>query len=210
MTPYLAYVVALSIVVVIRGPGIAGLVGQSLGNGLKVSLFFMAGIVAGDVTYLTVATAGLAALAEVFARALLVAKVLGGAYLVYLGILFWTNRGGIEIHQKANSHGGPKALLSGFMVTLGNPKPIVFYLALLPSVIDLHRVGFSQWSILAVLTILVHSTILTPYALVAAKARSVMTRPTAVRRLNRVAGGIIGGAGALMLWEVAVTAWRRV
>jgi threonine/homoserine/homoserine lactone efflux protein len=82
IAPLIAYSVALSIAAVIPGPGVAGLVGQSLGNGLRVSLFFFAGIALGDVVYLTVAIAGLAAIAQLFSGALLAIKLLGGLYLV--------------------------------------------------------------------------------------------------------------------------------
>ena len=210
ITPFLAYAAALGIAAFIPGPGVAGLVGQSLGNGARAGLFFLAGIALGDIVYLTVAVAGLAALAEIFAEALLVVKILGGAYLVYLAVIFWRSKGGLVGVRAAKDHSGVRALLAGFAVTLGNPKTIVFYLALLPTVMDLHAVGISQWAVLAPLTVVVLFTVLSPYALVAAKARGLMMRPQALRRLNRVAGGIIGTAGAAILGEAAVSAWRRV
>ncbi|MAU95369.1 MAG: lysine transporter LysE [Fulvimarina sp.] len=210
LTPFLAYAAALGIAAFIPGPGVAGLVGQSLGNGLRAALFFLAGIALGDVVYLTVAVAGLAALAELFAEALLVVKILGGAYLVYLAVLFWRSEGGLARIEASRERSGRKAFLAGFAVTLGNPKTIVFYLALLPSVLDLRAVGIGQWSVLAPLTVLVLFAVLSPYALLGAKARGLMMRPQAVRRLERVAGGVIGGAGALILGEAAVAAWRRM
>ncbi|MBO0903224.1 LysE family translocator [Jiella sonneratiae] len=210
ITPYLAYAAALGIAAFIPGPGVAGLVGQSLGNGLRAALFFLAGIALGDLTYLTVAVAGLAALAEIFAEALIVVKILGGAYLVYLGVVFWRHRGGLADLRAAKTRSASRAFLAGYTITLGNPKTIVFYLALLPTVLDLHAVTLGQWMLLAPLTVLVLFAVLSPYAFVAARARSLMTRPAALRRLNRVAAGIIGGAGALILGEAAVAAARRV
>lgn len=65
--PLLAYTAALAIAAVIPGPGVAALVGQALGNGLRAALFFLGGIALGDVVWLSVAVAGLAALAQVFA-----------------------------------------------------------------------------------------------------------------------------------------------
>ncbi|MCE7030392.1 LysE family translocator [Jiella avicenniae] len=210
IAPYLAYAAALGVAAFIPGPGVAGLVGQSLGNGLRASLFFLAGLALGDLVYLAVAVAGLAALVEIFAEALLVVKILGGAYLVYLGVVFWNNRGGLANLRAAKARSGLKAFLAGFTLTLGNPKTIVFYLALLPTVLDLHAVGVSEWSVLSILTVLVLFAVLSPYALVAAKGRALMTQPAALRRLNRIAGGIIGGAGALILGEAAVSTMRRV
>lgn len=209
LAPFLAYAAALSIAAIIPGPGIAGLVGQSLGSGLRASLFFLAGMALGDVVYLTVAVAGLAALAQVFAGAMLVVKLLGGAYLVYLGIRFWTSRAGLTNVHAIPKRTGIKAFLAGFAVTLGNPKTIVFYLALLPTVLDLDRVGPSEWVALSALTLMVLFCTLTPYALLAARARSVLIQRGTLVYLNRIAASIIGGAGALILGQAAVAALRR-
>ena len=107
LAPLIAYSVALSIAAVIPGPGVAGLVGQSLGNGLQVSLYFLAGIALGDVVYLTIAIAGLAAIAQLFSGALLAIKVLGGLYLVYLASKFWRNEAGP--HPCAQGRQPPRA-----------------------------------------------------------------------------------------------------
>jgi len=210
LPPLLAYAAALGIAAFIPGPGVAALVGQSLGSGLRTSFFFLAGLALGDLVYLSIAVAGLAALAELFAEAFLVVKIIGGLYLVYLAWVFWTSEAGLVGVRTARTRGGAKAFLAGFTVTLGNPKTIVFYLALLPTVLNLSAVGLFEWALLAVVTVLVLFAVLAPYALLAAKARSLMTRPAALKRLNRAAGATIGGAGALILGEAAYAAIRRV
>lgn len=209
IAPFLAYAAALSIAAVIPGPGIAALVGQALGGNLRASLFFMSGIALGDLVYLTVAVAGLAAVAQVFAGVFLVVKLLGGAYLLYLGYLFWTSKGGLTQVEARAGRRGRRAFLAGFTVTLGNPKTIVFYLALLPTVLDLGGVGIGEWAGLSLVSLVVLYAVLLPYALLASKARSLMTRPAALRRLNRAAAGIIGGAGALILGQAALAVLRR-
>ena len=209
LTPLLAYAAALAIAALIPGPGVAALVGQSLGGGLRPALFLLAGIALGDVLYLTVAVAGLAAIAQVFTGAFLVIKILGGAYLIHLAVKFWTSDAELKRVDGAGPRGGLKAFLAGFTVTLGNPKTIVFYLALLPTVLDLRSVDPSQWLALCTLTVAVLFATLTPYALLASRARRWMTRPEALARLNRFAAGIIGGAGLLILGQAAASIARR-
>ncbi len=209
IAPFLAYAAALSIAAAIPGPGIAALVGQALGGGMRPSLFFLSGLALGDLVYLTVAVAGLAAAAQVFTGVLLVVKILGGAYLLYLGYLFWTSKGGLTKVQASAGRSGRRAFLAGFTVTLGNPKTIVFYLALLPTVLDLGGVGLGEWAGLSLVSLLVLFAVLLPYVLLATKARSLMTQPAALRRLNRAAAGIIGGAGALILGQATLAALRR-
>ncbi|WP_424979585.1 LysE family translocator [Leisingera sp. S232] len=209
LAPLIAYSIALSIAAVIPGPGVAGLVGQSLGSGLKVSLVFLAGIALGDVFYLTVAIAGLAAIVQLFSGALLAIKVLGGAYLVYLAYKFWRSEAGLTAVAKAADRRSAKTFLSGFALTLGNPKTIIFYLALLPTVIDLEAVGVWQWAMLSVLTVLVLFATLSPYALLASGARQMMARADALQKLNRIAAAIIGSTGVFILGQAATAFARR-
>lgn len=207
--PLVAYAAALAIAAVIPGPGVAALVGQALGRGLRPSLFFLGGIALGDVVWLTVAIAGLAALAQVFAGALLVVKQLGGAYLVYLAWKFWTSEAGLVRADSTRGPGGMRAFLAGFMLTLGNPKTIIFYLALLPSVLDLRQVHLGEWSLLALLTVVILFAVLSPYAVLAARARGMMKSTTALTRINRAAAGVIGAAGVLILGQAAQVLVRR-
>lgn len=209
IAPLLAYAAALSIAAAIPGPGIAALVGQSLGNGLRASLFFLGGMALGDIVYLSVAVAGLAAIAQIFAGAFLIIKICGGIYLVYLAWKFWTNKAGLTRVNDMSRRKGLKAMVAGFTVTLGNPKVVVFYLALLPTVLDLKTVGPSQWVALCGLTTAVLFAALSPYAVLASKARGMMRRSGALVRLNRIAAGIIGAAGVLILGQAAAAVARR-
>ncbi len=208
-TPLFAYALALAVAAVIPGPGVAALVGQALGRGLRPALFFLGGICLGDVVWLSVATAGLAALAHVFAGAFLVVKLLGGAYLIYLAWKFWTSEAGLVHAKSTSAAGGMRSFLAGFVVTLGNPKTIIFYLALLPAVLDLKQVHLGEWCMLAVLTVLVLFTVLSRYAVLAARARGWMKSTTALSRINRAAAGVIGAAGLLILGQAAQVLVRR-
>ena len=205
----LAYAAALSIAAIIPGPGVAALVGQSMGSGLRAALFLLAGITLGDVVYLTVAVAGLSAIAQAFSGVFMVVKVLGGLYLIWLAYKLWTARAGITEVQSAETSSMAGSFLTGFSVTLGNPKTIVFYLALLPTVLDLNTVSFGKWAALAVVTVAVLFATLAPYAILASRARALMKRPAALQRLNRFAAGIIGATGAVFLTQAATQIARR-
>lgn len=209
LTPLITYCVALSIAAAIPGPGIAGLIGQSLGNGLRASIFFIIGIALGDIAYLTVAIAGLAAIAQLFSGAFLAIKVFGGTYLIYLAYKFWVSEAGLTNVESSKNRSGLSALLAGFAVTLGNPKTIIFYLALLPTVLDLNAVGLSEWLLLSTLTVAVLFATLTPYAVLAYRARKMMSSSEALLRLNRFAAGIIGAAGMFILGQAAAVLTRR-
>ena len=204
-----AYAAALGLAAAIPGPGVAALVGQSMGSGLRAALFLLAGIALGDVVYLTVAIAGLAAVAQTFAGVFLVVKVLGGAYLLYLALKLWKSTSAATRVEASRGRTNLGAFLTGFSVIMGNPKTIVFYLALLPTVLDLNQVGLAQWAMLVGVTICVLIATLAPYAVLAASARGMMTRPGSLTLLNRFASAIIGATGVLILGQAAAMLARR-
>ncbi|MEM7567224.1 MAG: LysE family translocator [Pseudomonadota bacterium] len=208
ITPFLAYAGALAIAAVIPGPGVAALVGQALGGDLRRSFAFLLGLALGDVTYLTFAVLGLALIAQVFSGAFFVIKIAGGLYLLYLAWKFWTADVGPTAYEATGARSSWSAGALGYVITMGNPKTVVFYLALLPTVLDLRTVGPASWAVMAGLTFLVLFATLTPYILLAARARGLFRAPTALRRLNRGAACAIGGAGTLILGEAGASLRR--
>jgi len=196
---FLPYVIALSIAAAIPGPGIAAGVGKALGSGFKPAFFYMNGLVLGDITYLTFAILGLSAIASVFSGFFIVVKFLGAAYLLWLAWNFW--RAGID-PKKMNVEQGKgffSSFFTGFSVTMGNPKTIIFYMALLPSVIDLNAVSFQHYLILVLLTTIVLYFVVTPYILLASKARKFLTNPRSLKILNRSAASAMAGAAVFIV-----------
>ncbi|MCB1449272.1 MAG: LysE family translocator [Nitratireductor sp.] len=197
---YLAYLLALGIAAAIPGPGVAAVIARALGTGLRRSIALISGIIAGDLVYLTLAVAGLASLAHAMPQAFLVVRIAGAAYLVWLAWQFWNaDPSNPEIHKSPGRRDGIASFLAGLALTLGNPKPIVFYLALLPSVIDMDGVHLWEWLILCVLTVLVLYAVLLPYAALAARARHLFTNEKAMRNLNRIAAIAMTAAAVFVL-----------
>ncbi len=198
---YLPYIIALSIAAAIPGPGIAAGVGKALGSGLRPAFYFMNGLVLGDLTYLTFAILGLAAIANVFSGFFIVVKFAGAAYLLWLAWSFWN--AGID-PNKVNTQQGKgfwSSFITGYAVTMGNPKPIIFYMALLPSVIDIEAVTLHSYLILVLLTVLVLFAVVMPYILLASKARVFLSNPRSLRILNRSAAGAMAGAAAFIVFK---------
>jgi threonine/homoserine/homoserine lactone efflux protein len=79
-------------------------------------------------------------------------------------------------------------------VTLGNPKVIVFYLALLPNLVDLASLGAIGFAELVGVTLGVLAFVFAGYVLLAARARRLFTSPRAMRLVNRSAGTVMAGA----------------
>jgi threonine/homoserine/homoserine lactone efflux protein len=179
------------------GPSIAALVSRVLARGWRDVLPFAAAMWIGEAVWLTMTVYGLAALAGTLHWAFVVLKYLGVAYLLYLAWKMWFAPVGIDREQgTAQSGSALRMFLAGLAVTLGNPKIMVFYLALLPTIIDLAGITFVAWLQLTLTMLVVLAAIDLSYILLAGRARVLMTSPRAMRIANRVGATVMGGAAA--------------
>lgn len=188
---------ALFIAAASPGPGIAAIVARVLGRGPKEAVVFSIGVALGDVVWLTFAILGLAALAQAFHGVFLVVKYAGAAYLLYIAYKIWTAPAlAKDLEAERRAEHPAKLLLGGLALTLGNPKTIVFYLALLPTILDLTRITVLGFVELAAATVIVLGVVFAGYIVLAARARQLFTTPRAIRILNRTTGALLAGAAA--------------
>jgi threonine/homoserine/homoserine lactone efflux protein len=182
------------------GPGIAAVLARALAKGTKNLSAFIAGFVAGDLTLYAAAALGFAALAEAYAPVLLAIKYAGAAYLGWLAFKLWTEPV-TEATDTSTESGTDRPLalfLTTYSLTLGNPKPILFFLALLPGILDLHALTLADFLGVAVLIALIISATLTAYAVAASRARALFASPQARKRINRSTGTVLAIAAVLI------------
>jgi threonine/homoserine/homoserine lactone efflux protein len=181
------------------GPSIAALVSRVIARGWRDVVPFAAAMWLGEALWLTLAVYGLAALAEALHGTFLAVKYLGAAYLLYLAWRMWFAP--VAIHPASpapRSASGVRMFLAGLAVTLGNPKIMVFYLALLPSLIDLAGITPVAWLELTCTMLMVVAAIDLAYILLAARARRLFRSPRVLRLANRTSATILGGAAATL------------
>jgi len=195
-----AFTVAYIVAVLVPGPGVAAIVARALGGGFRSAIPMIVGILVGDLIYLVFALFGLAAIATYFGPVFTVVRWGGALYLLYVAWKFWTAKPGKEQLGPRPPEPWLRTFLSGFALTMGNPKTIVFYLALLPTVVPLDKpitmLGFLE---LVGIVVVVLLAIGTGYAALAAWARGVFTSSRAIRRMNRTAGVIMASAAAFVV-----------
>ncbi|GAB7521936.1 LysE family translocator [Paraburkholderia sp. 2C] len=192
----LVFALALVVAAGSPGPSIAALIARVMTNGLRDVLPFLAAMWLGEALWLGGAVAGLVALAHTFAAVFAALKIAGVAYLLYLAWKMW--RAPTEV--RANplpAHRSPWRMFgAGLAVTLGNPKIMIFYLALLPTLVDLSQVRALAWLELTLTMLVVLSAVDLGWALVAARARKLLTSRRAVRIANRASATMMAGAAA--------------
>lgn len=196
LTTLLVFAGALMMAAGSPGPSIAALVARVLSRGPKDVLPFLAAMWIGEGIWLSCAVLGLAAVAETFHGAFVAIKWLGVAYLLYLAWKMWfaPTETGDEALPEARS--GAKLFFAGLTVTLGNPKIMMFYVALLPAIIDLGAVTLVGWAELVATMFVVLVAIDLAWVFLAARARLFLKSPRAVRIANRVSAGTMAGAAA--------------
>lgn len=201
LSQIIAYVMALGIAVAIPGPGITALVARTLSGGTTTGMAFMTGLMLGDLIYLTFAVFGLALLANTFANIFIIIKWLSIAYLCYLAWQFWTAPQTEIKTESTSTRDLLSACTSGLGVTLGNPKPIAFYLALLPLVINIEKVTFNNWLFTLVpLTMAVLLSIGGIFIFAANSMRRYLTNNKAQKTMYRLAAmAMLGAAGTMAL-----------
>jgi threonine/homoserine/homoserine lactone efflux protein len=182
------------------GPGVTALLARSLAHGMRGAPAYIAGFLIGDLTWFIGAAAGLAALAHTAQALFLVIRYAGALFLLYLAYRLWTapatpiEKGAVPPAQSASG-----AFLASLMLTLGNPKPMLFFIALLPAVVHMQELRLPDYALIAGAICVILPAVLAAYALAASRARGFFRNRQALRYLNRGAALALSGAAAAVV-----------
>lgn len=203
---WLAFFAASWVIAISPGSGAVLSMSHGLAYGVRQSSATIAGLQLGLAVILLIAGVGVGALLLASATAFTVVKVLGAAYLIWLGLKQW--RSPVDAQAPAagtalvNHPGLPtvrERVLTGFMTNVTNPKGIVFMVAVLPQFIDLNRPLWLQLLILLVTSIGVDLVVMHGYAFLASRAQRWLATAKARRAQNRVFGGVLMAMGASLI-----------
>lgn len=192
----LIFAAALFVAAGSPGPSVAALVARVMSKGFRDVLPFLAAMWIGEGIWLSCAVFGLAVIAETFHYAFVAVKWAGVAYLAYLAWKMWTAPVDAKADELPREDSPTRLFFAGMAVTLGNPKIMIFYLALLPTIIDLHAVSMLGWLELTATMFVVLMMIDLSWVLAATQARRLLKSPRAMRIANRISAGVMAGAAA--------------
>jgi len=190
---------AILIFGVTPGPGVFAILARALVSGARSCVFLALGMTISDILYLIAACIGLSALATHWSELFIAIRIIGAIYLVYLGWKMWNAPTTLEeAEQPSTGVGAGVSFLQGFLISVSNPKVILFYIAFLPTFMDLNIMTNSDIAVAAVLTLIALMIGLMAIAIFAAKARKFFTSEQSVSRLNKGAGSIMIAAGVFL------------
>ena len=194
---------ALLVLFITPGPGIAAMIARTLDAGPWHAATYGVGILTGDMFWFTLAVTGLSAVATQLGGFWLGAKLVGAAYLGWMAFkAFWSAWTGARprpVFPSGSKRGWAATYLAGIAMPLSNPKPIIFYLPLVPAFIPLEAI--TPVSYAAMILIMIAMAVPTAGAYIAAahRARDWLQAPAVRRGTDIVTGLVMSGIAILLL-----------
>ena len=198
ITSGIALFVAMLLSAAIPGPSVLAVLSRSLSFGWKQGLLVVLGVLIADYIFILLALSGLSALASAMGDFATVIKYVGVTYLFWLAYTTWTSD--VSESSSTSSEQGTKAssVIIGLLMTVSNPKAILFYMGFFPAFIDLKTFTTTDVMMILVISTVAVGGVLSLYACTASKARFVFQGRSAKMLLNRLSGGFLATCGALL------------
>jgi threonine/homoserine/homoserine lactone efflux protein len=192
-TLYGAFVAATTALMLIPGPNVALIAANSIAHGARFGLLTVSGTTAAMVVQLGVTALGMTALLGDLAHAFEILRWIGVFYLLWLGFNAW-RAPAADLMKTVPQPRSPRAIfLRGFLVSLTNPKTLLFYAAFFPQFLDPNAGLPAEIAILAATFLALAVIVDSGWALLAARFRGLLGVNGKLR--NRLTGGLLMGAG---------------
>jgi len=197
----LAFVLASFFLLVVPGPTIIMVVSQALAHGKRVALASVLGVGLGDLFAATLSIVGVGTLLATSATAFTVLKWVGAAYLIWIGIKMWRAPvSSFKLVDKKDGSASSTVFRDAFLVTLFNPKGIVFFVAFVPLFIQPSAEFTPQAVVFISVFVILGVFNAAAYALLAAHAREWIKKPSILRIMTRLGASFLISAGLASLF----------
>ncbi|NVJ56776.1 MAG: homoserine/homoserine lactone efflux protein [Vibrionaceae bacterium] len=195
---WLAYLVTAVVFSLAPGSGTVNSISNGLSYGTRKSLAAIAGLQIGLSIHIILVGAGIGALVAQSALAFSIIKWVGAAYLVWLGIQKWRDRGSLSTASTDDSLSGLTLMKNAVLINLTNPKSIVFLVALFPQFIDPTQNQVTQLLVLGVTTVAIDAMVMLGYTSLASQMGRFIRSEKVMSKINKVFGSMFVGCGALL------------
>ena len=199
LSSYLLYLAAVALLVLSPGPTMLMCITTALNYGPRQAMTGVAGSVSAVLGVMLLSALGLGALLAASEIAFTAAKVLGAAYLIWMGIKTFRSKAVLEPSQYAEKLPSNSFFIRGFLIGASNPKALLFFAAFFPQFLNAALPFAPQFAILALTFIVFEFTVLTLYALGVSRIAPLLRQSGPVRWINRICGGLFAVMGGLLL-----------
>ena len=188
------FAITVLVLVIVPGPTVSTIVGQSLARGTRAGLAVLLGTQLANYSMVLVVALGMEAVIGFMGWAFDWVKLIGAAYLIWIGISMLRSSGFALGKGSVKPKSDWQLVLQGYVVLWSNPKALIFFGAFLPQFIDPSRSTFWQVILFGVVFNVIAAISDGSYAILAGTARNALTG-TRIKLLNRLAGAILVGGG---------------
>jgi len=195
----LALLGTLIVLAVVPSVSVLAVSARAAAFGFTHGMFTALGIVIADIIFILVAVYGLALIAGLMGEQFRLIKYIGGAYLIWLGISLWRNDSRARKSETVKQSSLGSSFLTGFLITLGDQKAILFYLGFFPAFIDLSRMTPADTLIIIAIAIVGVGGAKLVYAYLADRTSLLFKNTSAIRGINMLAGGVMIAVGMFLL-----------
>ena len=197
LSAWLGFLLASILIAITPGPGAVVSMSTGMRHGYRAALTAILGLQSAILIHLLIVALGLGALLAASESAFMVVKLLGAAYLVWLGIQKW-RAPVVPVDADAPAVRRQGLFLQGLLVNLTNPKAIIFIGALVPPFVNPVLPQGPQYFVIAATLCLTDLLVMSAYAVAALRLACLLHDPLAIRIQNRAFGGLFVSAGTLL------------
>ncbi|MEQ1939802.1 LysE family translocator [Mesorhizobium sp. CN5-321] len=201
LSVYAAYLAACIVIILVPGPTVTLIVANSIRHGTRAGLANVAGTQAGIAIMIGIVGVGLTSAIEAMGHWFEWVRLLGAAYLIYIGVQMWRSRGALNADGTARRPRGG-FFLQGLMVALSNPKTLIFFGAFIPQFLDPASNHALQIVIMGSTALVLAAMSDSAYAVAAGRAGRMLTAGR-IRLLSRLSGSFLIGGGVWLAFSRA-------
>ncbi|MBH3203560.1 LysE family translocator [Serratia marcescens] len=192
---WLAFTGTSALLLLIPGPTTLLVISYALGRGWRSALPVVFGVALGDFTAMTLSMLGIGALLLASAIIFNIFKLIGAAYLIYLGISLFRSGETLRAKSRSEATSSVKMLGHAWLVTALNPKSIAFFVAFLPQFMDNNERFLPQMMVFETTFLALAFGNALGYAIIASRAGKAFGSPRAIGLFHKAGGTLLIGAG---------------
>ena len=197
----LALLGAMIILAMTPDTSVIAVMARAIASGLSHSIVTIIGLLCGDFIFILFAVSGLSAIAQTMSSFFLVIKYFGGIYLIWLGIKLWRTKSRAIEFEGVQESSWWANFLCGFLITMSDPKAILFYVSFLPAFVDLTTISPLDVLLIMLMATIALGSVKLVYAYMADQARVLLQNSQINQRLYQITAIVMIVIGLLLIFQ---------
>lgn len=198
LNSFIALFSVMLVLAAVPGVSVLAVTTRAISYGFVHGIYVTLGIVLGDIVFIVLAIFGLSLLAESLGAWFVLVQYLAGAILIWFGLSLWRFNSETVQDKKSRVSSTRSSFLTGFLITLGDQKAVLFYMGFFPAFLDVSALSPVDVGLVITAATLAIVVAKLSYAYIAARAGSVLNAHRN-RLISKVAGSVMIVTGVFLI-----------